>query len=407
MVVTGRLFDTITYMSYAEKTKISDVSGDTINPAILEMQGGINSSGNSTVTPLSSGATFTGAWEQNNHPDALVMMKTDNSGTLYFDFSPDGVNLDSTFPSSGFDIASGTPEVHVARKGPRYFRVRYVNDSGAQSYFRLTTYYGTFAQLNTPLNGVVSRDSDAIVVRTFSEELSIAQGLFNGTSVVNKFGRNGDIDAGSVPEDIWNGGGVYTGFPTGTPEVLEVFSSSASDTGTFTFTYLASSTSTAYTTATVTLTGTTPVNTGITVYRMHTANYSSGTPTGLNVGTITARHVTTTANIFCVMPIGTSQTYVGAYTIPAGSMGTIRRFFVRVSANTSGTVEGGLWVRSLNGSPRIRRPFIASNTDNFEEQAYAGINFSAGTDIAVRVLNTFGTNNLEVLAGFDLVLSTN
>ena len=53
---------------------------------------------NTTLTALGSGATFTGAWEQNDYPDVMVVVKTDNTGTLYFDFSPDGINADSTFP---------------------------------------------------------------------------------------------------------------------------------------------------------------------------------------------------------------------------------------------------------------------------------------------------------------------
>ena len=223
---------------------------------------------------------------------------------------------------------------------------------------------------------------------------------------MNKFGRNPDIGTGTVPEDIWNGGGVYTGFPTGAPEEFEVFSSSASDTGVLTFTYLASSTSTAYATATVTLNGTTPVATGITGYRMHTARYSSGSATGFNVGTITLRHRTTTANVFCVMPIGRSQTYVSAYTVPAGSTAYVRRLFLRATGTTTITVQGALWVRALGESPRLRRPIVATNTDDFEEEPYGGLAVSEGSDIVLRIVSS-SNNNVDVSGGYDVLLIKN
>lgn len=241
------------------------------------------------------------------------------------------------------------------------------------------------------------------VMQFLSYDLAIQRGLVPGHDIINKFGRNIDIDTGTVPEDIWNGGGVYAGFPTGAAEEFQVFSSSASDTGVLTFTYLPSFTATAWLTATVTLNGTTPVNTGVTGVRMHTANYSSGTATTFNVGTITIRHRTTTANIFCLMAIGRSQTNVSAYTVPFGHTAYIPRFFCRVIGSTTGTIDGALWVRPLNGSPRLRRPFSAAQQDHFEEMPLGGLVIPAGADIIVRV-SSASVNNLDVIAGYDLIL---
>lgn len=364
--------------------------------------GSCRSDSNNTTTALNAGQTFTGTAERNNYPDALVVLKTDQAGLLYIDQSLDGTNWDS---SLAYNVAAGTSEVRRVLKASRYFRIRISNTSASnQTYLRADTFFGHFHLLTSPVNSVISDDADALLTRVVDPELDVALGHYASISSVNKFGRNDDIDTGSTPEDIWNGGGTYTGFPTGSPEELQVFSSDAADTGTFTFTYLASSTSTAYQTASVTLQGKTQVNTGVTVYRMHTTQYSSGSATGLNVGTITARHRTTTANVFCVMPIGRGQTYVAAYTVPAGSTAIVRRVFARCYNNTgSTTVEGGLWVRELNGSPRIRRPFTASNADGFEERPYAGLSIPAGSDIMVRILSTTA-NNTAVVAGYDIVL---
>lgn len=102
------------------------------------------SRGNTTNTPLGSGEIFTGEWEQNNYPDVLASCQADSGGTLYFDFSVDGTNA-VVSPASGFAVVSGVHKFHAAVKGPRYFRVRFVNNADAQSYLRLNTYYGSFS----------------------------------------------------------------------------------------------------------------------------------------------------------------------------------------------------------------------------------------------------------------------
>lgn len=244
------------------------------------------------------------------------------------------------------------------------------------------------------LDGAVSYEKDF--------DLLVSLGLISGYNLINKFGRNTDIDSGSTPEDVWELGGVYSGFPTGAPEEFEVFSDSASDTGTLTFSYLASSASTEYATATVTLNGTTAVSTAITGYRIHTVNYSSGNSTGFNVGIVTIRHKITTANVFCSMTPGRSQSNVCAYTVPAGCSAVIKRLFCRVVGATAGYVDGGVWTRSLNGSPRLRRPFSAAQQDHFEEFIYGGLQLTSGTDVIIRVGNA-STNGLDVIAGYDLV----
>jgi hypothetical protein len=360
---------------------------------------------NSTSTLLNAGATFTGTSENVSQFNSVVIAaKTDKDGSMYIDFSNDGTNWDSVLT---FNVTASANEVHRITITRKYFRVRFTNTSASnQTYLRLQTSFGSQTQLTSGLSSTVQQDADALTVRTIDPEIAIAKGLFEGYSIINKFGRNGDIDTGSVPEDIWNGGGTYAGFPTGAPEEFQVFSSSASDTGTLTFTYLPTTTSTAYLTATVTLNGTSTVNTGVTGYRMHTAQYNNGNATTFNVGTITVRHITTTANIFCVMPIGRSQTNVAAYTVPFGYTAHIRRLFCRVIGSTSGIVDGALWIRGAGMSPRLRRPFTSATADAFEELPYGGITVSSQSDIMVRI-SSASANNLDVIAGYDLILIKN
>lgn len=255
--------------------------------------------------------------------------------------------------------------------------------------------------LDTAVPIYLSND-EGLIVTPSSDDTEVAAGHYPDKTIINKFGKDFDVDSGSVPEDVWNGSTIYTGFPTGAPETLQAFSSSALDTGTLTISYLPSFTSTDWLTASVTLQGTTPVSFGVSGVRVHFAQYHSGTDTGFNAGEITVRHTTTTANVFCLIPIGTSQTNVTAYTIPAGHVGIIKRVFARLRGATTGQVDCALWVRDFGDSPRLRRPFNVSTNDGFDETIYGGLVVHGGADIVVRITSA-SANNLSVIAGYDLI----
>ncbi len=125
--------------------------------------------------------------------------------------------------------------------------------------------------------------------------LEAAMGNLAGVADFEKFGKNSDIDTGTDPEDIWNGGGTYTGFPTSAAETLEIFSSDAADTSagtgarTVTIYNLLDSTGAESPSITVSLSGTTPVSLGALTYyrggsRMKVITAGSG---GENAGTLT------------------------------------------------------------------------------------------------------------------------
>ena len=256
------------------------------------------------------------------------------------------------------------------------------------------------------LNEIASKNADSLLVREYDFPLAVAQGLVAGHSWVSKSGKNQDIDTASVPEDIWGGGGVYTGFPTGAAEVLQAVSDSASDTGTLTILYLPSATATAYLTATVTLNGLTPVDFGVSGIRVHSANYSDGTATGFNVGHITVRHKVTTSNVFLYMLPNSNQTYCSAYTVPFNCTGYIYSIFSQIQDGATGTIEGCLWTR-LNGTgPRLRRNFVAAQGADYNSYLGGALSFPALTDIIIRVTSA-SANNTIVLGGYDLLLVNN
>lgn len=373
----------------------------------LSSAGSITSVTNSSTVALSGGATFTGVAETNGLADMLVACLTDRDGTLYVDLGPGGTNWDSTFT---FQVTGGVNEIHRIVKGPRFVRVRYTNGSVAQSYMRLTSYYGSFPVLNSPLKNPVAQDADATTVRAVTEETGIAGGLFTGYSIVNKFGTNSDIDTGTVPEDIWEVGGTYTGFPDGSPETIQVFSDSANDaaagTGARTVTLIGLNGDWSVLSETVTLNGVTPVATVGQFRRVHTAQVVTAGSGGVNAGTITFRHSTTTANVFLSIVPGRNQSNCSAYTVPAGFTAYMRRMQGNIRGNTTAAVDGYIWTRSFGGVFRSRRPFTMTNTTPLKDDIYGGLVFTEKADIVLRI-NLATANNTPVSGGYDLLLVKN
>lgn len=369
------------------------------------MLGIFPSTDNTTTTPLSSAATYTGTGEIAPTDGVAVSCQTDNTGTLYFDFSVDGTNW-SAFPSNGFAIASGIHEYHTAKVNGRYFRVRLVNDTGAQSYLRLYTYFGPHTAPNAPINQSLSDDSDATIVKTIPAEQLIAEGRWTDRFYVHKFGRNSDQDSGDLPADVWDGGGgggAYTGFPTES-EAVQCVSTSSSDTGTIHVSGLDENWEVQ--SETVTLTGTTPADTAGTYRRV---NRVYNTSASNFVGTITVQHTTTTANIFSVIAPGApiaNQTQVAAYTIPAGHTGYLKYVRCSTFGTAANRCEGGVFIREPGSVFRMNIPFDTSGTSPFQESIEGGIPCPEKTDIVVRMFSA-SANNLEIIARFDLLVVKN
>lgn len=379
----------------------------------------VASTGNNSTTPLNDGQTFTGTAELNNFHCLLVTLKTDADGVLYIDFSPDGTNWDSTLTTY---VDAGAHEIHRAVKAARYVRVRLTNNSGGnQSYLRLYTYFGNFSALNSPLNSEIREDADASIVRTIDPEIDMASGRFQGFSIVNKFGTNSDIDTASVPEDIWENGGVYTGFPA-TGEPLRAVSTSTDDdvggTGAEIITAQAMTEDWEWVEITFTLNGTGAVApdapyASTNFIRCHTATVTqsaNGANTGVNAGTITVYQSVTTTNIFLSMRPGRNQTNCSAYTIPAGYTGYMRFVHCSIRGTAQLTqsqgVEGRIWTRAFGHPFRSRRPFISTSNYRLEDNIYGGLVFAEKSDVVLRI-TTSSADNISVSGGYDMILSKN
>lgn len=256
-----------------------------------------------------------------------------------------------------------------------------------------------------------SADKLALNIRPSDVYLAASLGRIPGWSVVNRQGRNTDVTSGGVPEDIWNGGGVYTGFPTGSAETVQVFSSSANDTsagsGARTVRLEGLDANFIEISEVVTLNGTTAVTTTNLWKRVNRLIVltSGSSNTAFAAGTITVRHSTTTANVFIAAAAGINQSQVSAYTIPAGKTGLLVRYNIDVSRISTANIDGGLWYREFGAAPRMRRLFTASDTDSHHVTYSAPLVLPEKTDIVVRVTTASAT--CEVVANYDIILVSN
>ena len=257
-----------------------------------------------------------------------------------------------------------------------------------------------------------SRGTGAIGDPLFTTEtpfgLFIAEGLVVGHEQFDKYGKNDSIGTGTTPEDIWHGGGVYTGFPTGSAETLEIASSDANDTSagtgarTVKITNLIDSTGAEAADVTVSLNGTTQVSLGAGTYtrcsRVIVLTAGSG---GANAGTLTLRHTSTTANIFAVMPIGANQTFILAYTVPLGKTLYLHRINVQMSrlSGAAGTADVSFKARPFGTDGVFNTIISPTITDSshytFENNGYKI--FTARTDIKFSVDSV--SDNSTVVSG--------
>ncbi len=360
-----------------------------------------NSWGVPNTQTLSASQTLPGNWELTKHTHYLISATVvGGTATLFTDFSIDGGITFSTFPGAGFPMADGIPIFHVAVKGSRSMRVRVVAGDSDLTSVKVHTELGTFTQPNAPLINTISRSADAIVTRT-DDELAVMRGKVDGQYIIPKFGQNLDVDAA---EDIWNGGGDYTGFPTSAAETFEVFSSSADDTSagtgarTVRFFYLDDDfnmfdASGNFLSFDITMNGTTAVDSGVTGTRIWRGKVLTSGSGQINAGGITCRWDTTTSAIFAVMPAGFGQTELSNFTIPDGYKGWIKRYSSSINDNTSNRAEMAIKVRDFGSNTfRLIRPFVVTTDNDVQRPLYGGEEFAAKTDLVFRATAVTNAN---------------
>lgn len=221
--------------------------------------------------------------------------------------------------------------------------------------------------------------------------------------VVNKFGFNSDIDTGTVPEDIWALGGLYSF--TVTASVLSIVSSSTDDaaagTGARTITIEGVDANRMELIETVTLNGTTPVLTTNEFLRVNRAYNVTAGSNEVNVGNITIQDDRPISIGY--IGAGQGQTLLGLFTIPKDYQ---RAFLCSIYTDIvrSGTadVEVNFRVREEDGAWRTR-DVLGSNQSNSNELFSE---LAPGSDMIMRVVSATA-NNSGVTGRFTLLLAKN
>lgn len=225
--------------------------------------------------------------------------------------------------------------------------------------------------------------------------------------MVHKFGENIDAAAG---DDIWGGSTAYTGQPLSDVETVEVFSSDAQDnpsgTGASAVRIQGLCSAGNYIVEDIELDGTTPVESTRAFSRVfRTAITGSVGSGGMNAGTITVRHSSTTANVFSVQLKG--QSTIGAFTVPRGFIGIILRTYASLRRGSSGSYDRdctlGLNSRQLGEGWRTRRQLSVTSGANLQEQLDGGIYVPERCDIKLSVIDISPASGTDITAGFDIL----
>lgn len=218
---------------------------------------------------------------------------------------------------------------------------------------------------------------------------------------VTGLGNNPDVDTGTVPEDVWTGGGLYPFMTAATS--LEILSDSASDAaaGVGARTVLISGLDANYVeqSSVMTLNGITAVAVPVQYFRINQLMVLSAGSSETNVGTITVRDAGAGATRGLI-PTSTGMSRQAVYTVPAGHTLSIHSILGSLNRTVStNNVTIGFSFRSFTGVRRLTLEFSISDRTPYRHDGIPGIVMAEKTDFSLRTTFT-GGSNADVTAAF-------
>lgn len=253
---------------------------------------------------------------------------------------------------------------------------------------------------------LVASPSLPVVSKSF--ELAIQEGRIPGYSMIQKFGENPDVDTGTVPEDVWEYGGIYPFDSFGTAPIVSIVSDNPLDTQII---KLSGGLDVAGNSVEqdIQLNGTSRVALNTPLWRFNRAENEGVEGDDLN-GTIYIYtglgDVPLPSEIRGILVDGNNQTLMALYTIPKGKVGFFYRGEIGGSRSVaSGQIQGSLSTRRVGRVFKINKRVDVSNSGSsiYQDKRTFPDVLPALTDVRTRIEGV-SANKTGVFAAFDMLL---
>jgi hypothetical protein len=237
--------------------------------------------------------------------------------------------------------------------------------------------------------------------------LSVTMGNRKGYSVVDKFGENPSIDTNTAPEDIWEGGGLYTYDTWTTAPIVSLVSDNLADTEQIRVVGLDINGNEVE--QDITLTGTTRV--ALTtplwrVYRMSNLADEGGDLVGVVSCYTGLGDVPLAGETRAIITNGNNQTLMALYTIPKGKVGFLYRGEFGMSrAQVAGSARCAYYSRRVGKVFTIKKRIDISGGGSsvyMDKRSFPDV-IPALTDIKMTV-ESVSANSTGVYGAFDIML---
>lgn len=235
--------------------------------------------------------------------------------------------------------------------------------------------------------------------------LSVAMGMYPGYLVVDKFGENPQVDTGTAPEDIWEGGGLYNYDADGTAPIVSLISDDSGDTQPIMVQGLDIDCNEV--TQTITLTGDTRVALDIPLWRVYRMRNVGATSFAGTVYCYTGTGgVPAAAAIRAIVNGANNQTLMCIYTVPRGKVAFMFRGEVGASRGvTAGEARCAFFVRRFGGIFNIRKRVNLSNagTSIYADYRSFPVPVPAQTDLRLTV-ESVSANGMGIFGTIDMLV---